>query len=365
MSGKRAVDELYPYIPPDYQISFLHIGTEKQLFLDNFILDRLDGVERVFPKPDRPEQPIIDPMETPWERNAPKGYFEHWAFVVAALHDPDDGGFKMWYIRDFEETYDKRMLCYAETTDPLHWEKPLSEKCVPFNKHKATNIALTDASEDIALALNHDRSDGSRRYLLNLNRSLLVSARRLTVDDGQRGHALAETPLPAPLLGMSRFRSGSLYSQYSHHWNILHRKRQIGRQESADFVNWSPKQVVLSADVDPNLPPNLEFHDMSVRKIGGQYIGVATEFFTEGIPSVHDFSGRHIQDYDGDSTYNHWEQAYAYFGLYASRDGIHWRRVGDRGPWATHGTPGHHDYGFFLGQRGGSVGARRQDVCAP
>ena len=29
VSGKRAVDELYPYIPPDYKILFLHIEAEK------------------------------------------------------------------------------------------------------------------------------------------------------------------------------------------------------------------------------------------------------------------------------------------------------------------------------------------------
>ena len=27
VSGKRPVDERYPYIPPDYNIPFLHIGT--------------------------------------------------------------------------------------------------------------------------------------------------------------------------------------------------------------------------------------------------------------------------------------------------------------------------------------------------
>ena len=316
------------------------------MFLDNFILDRFGGVERVFPKPDWPEHPIINPMELPWERNAPKGYFSHWAFVVAALHDPDDGKFKLWYIRDFEEVYDKRMLCYAETTASLHWEKPLSEKCVPFNEHKATNIVQLNSGEHIALALNFDRSDKSRKYLMNLRKSFLVSP------DGLQWRTVSEdTPFrkhhyQRPIWDES-IQKWISYSQYSHHWNILHRKRQIGRQESADFINWSPKRMVLSVDFDPNLPPNLEFHDMSVRKIGGQYIGIATEFLAEGIPSIHNFSGLHIPEYDGDRTYNHWEQAYAHFGLYASRDGIHWRRVGDPGPWAAHGTPGHYDYGFF------------------
>ena len=43
--GKRPPDQnRYPYFPPDYEIPFLHIGTERQLFVDNFILDHLDGV---------------------------------------------------------------------------------------------------------------------------------------------------------------------------------------------------------------------------------------------------------------------------------------------------------------------------------
>ena len=354
VSGKRPVDERYPYIPPDYNIPFLHIGTEKQLFLDNFILERFEGVERVFPKPDRPEQPIIDPMELPWEGNAPKGYFSHWAFVVAALHDPDDGKFKLWYIRDFEEVYDKRMLCYAETTAPLHWEKPLSEKCVPFNEHKATNIVQLNSGEHIALALNCDQSDKSRKYLMNLRNSFLVSPDGLQWRSVSEGTPYRKHHYQRPIWDES-IQKWISYSQYSHHWNILHRKRQIGRQESADFINWSPKRVVVSVDFDPNLTPNLEFHDMSVRKIGGQYIGIATEFLAEGIPSVHDFSGRHIPEYDGDCTYNHWEQAYAHFGLYASRDGIHWRRVGDPGPWAAHGVPGHYDYGFFADSVAGEL----------
>ena len=85
MSGERAVDKMYPHIPPDYKVPFLHIGTDKQLFLDNFILDHLEGVERVFPKPERTPEPIISTRELPWERSMAKGYFSYWAFVLAFL----------------------------------------------------------------------------------------------------------------------------------------------------------------------------------------------------------------------------------------------------------------------------------------
>lgn len=101
MSGKRPVDEFYPYIPPDYKIPFLHIGTEKQLFLNNFILDHLEGVERVFQKPKRPDEPIIRTMQLPWE-------LKPGIFPAAAIQDPVDKKSKLWYVKDRTKS-----LCYA------------------------------------------------------------------------------------------------------------------------------------------------------------------------------------------------------------------------------------------------------------
>ena len=354
MSGKRPVDSLYPYIPPDYKVPFLHIGTEKQLFLDNFILDHLEGVERVFPKPELPEEPIINTRELPWERSAVKGHFSYWTFTVAALHDPDDGKFKMWYIKDRETFGDKRTLCYAEATDPLHWEKPLSEKCIPFEGYKATNIVDDTPGENIALALNYDQSDKARKYLMNQKNVFRVSSDGLRWTTVNEGTAYPQHHYQRPIWDES-IQKWISYSQYSPHWNLLHRKRQIGRQESADFINWSPKEVVLSVDWQPNLPPNLEFHDMSVRKVGGQYIGIATEFITEPIWDANDMRGRHLLEFDGDHTYNIHGQAYAHLGLYASRDGKHWWRVGDPGPWADYGKPGAYDYGFLSASVAGQL----------
>ncbi len=68
LAGERPLDQRrYPYFPPDYTVPFLHIGTQKQLFLDNFILDHLTDVARHFPKPDRPETPVFRVGDLPWE----------------------------------------------------------------------------------------------------------------------------------------------------------------------------------------------------------------------------------------------------------------------------------------------------------
>ena len=46
ISGERppAEEPKHPYITPTYSLLFPHIGTQRQLFLDNFMLDKLEGV---------------------------------------------------------------------------------------------------------------------------------------------------------------------------------------------------------------------------------------------------------------------------------------------------------------------------------
>lgn len=342
LAGERPLDQRrYPYFPPDYAVPFLHIGTQKQLFLDNFILDHLTDVTRHFPKPDRPETPVFRVGDLPWEtRRSP--------FPTAALHDPEEGKFKLWYTNPLaEDAYGDhgQALCYAESHDCLHWEKPLSEACLPYQDHRATNIVLLDSGHHIGLVRNHDQSDPARKYLLVYNPH--DKARTLghhtmssvaASPDGRRWTVISEdTPHRhhhfQRILWDEAIQRWIAYSQYSHHWNFLHRKRQVGRQESADFINWSPKEVVLSADWDPNLPPHLEFHDMSVRKEGGLYIGLVTEFMTEPIWAVGD-------------THNWRDFAHARLALYSSRDGKRWQRAGGLDPWADNRGPGSCDYGF-------------------
>ncbi len=341
-SGSRPVDKDYPYIPPDYALHFPHIGTDRQLFLDNFILDHLSGVKRELCAPQKAPEPLLSFTDLPWEQ------VQFNPGTAGVIHDPDDGLFKMWYWQGLanDPFNTGQVLCYAESKDALHWEKPLRDDCLPFQDHTATNIVHPDISQS-GLALNHDRGDSDRKYLL-VNWPPKTAARRppgsprlSSVDaspDGIHWHNIsAESPLPhhheQKIIWDESIQRYIGYSQYSHHQNFLYRKRQIGRQESADFINWSPKEVVLSADWDANLPPDLEMHDMSVRKVGGLYIGITGEFMAE--PFWQEREGHNWRD-----------QAFCRLGLYTSRDGKRWQRVGGPEPWVDTGSPGDQDYGF-------------------
>ena len=341
-SGRRPVDRNYPYVPPDYEIPFLHIGTEKQIFLDNFILDHLDGMRRELCRPHKSEDPLLSWSNLPWEQ------VQFNPGLAGAVHDPDDGNFKMWYWQGL--TGDPfnigQVLCYAESSDALHWEKPLRDDCLPFHEHRATNIVHPDVSQS-GLVLNHDRRDPERKFLLvnwppQAARQRPPGSPRLSqVDasaDGIHWHTIsAEARFPhhheQKIFWDESIQKWVAYSQYSHHQDFLYRKRQIGRQESSDFINWSPKEVTLSADWDANLPPDLEMHDMSVRKVGGLYIGITGEFMAEAL----------WQERDG---HNWRDQAFCRLGLYTSRDGKRWQRVGGPEAWVDTGPPGAQDYGF-------------------
>ena len=334
-------DERYPYIGPDYKLPFLHVGTERQLFLDNFILDELTDVERRFPEPERPDDPVLEVGELPWEQ----------ADVVipaAALRDPNDGRFRLWYNTSLEsDPFGDRgmILCCAESSDGLHWEKQVGSDCLPCAGQQQTNVVLTDSGHHIGLVVNCDQSDPERRYLLvyNPHDEARAAGRRVASavaasPDGRRWKRVSnDTPYrhhhKQAIIWDPSSERWIAYSQYSHHWNPLYRKRQIARQTSADFIEWSPKEVVLTADRDPNLPPNLEYHDMSVRKVGGTYIGIATEFVTEPLWNHRD--GCNWRD-----------TAVARLSLQCSRDGRQWHRVGDSSPWVDNRGDGNIDSGF-------------------
>jgi hypothetical protein len=339
LARKQPIESSYPYFPPDYEIPFLHIGAERQLFLDNFMLDHLEDVERIFPEPYRPKEPILKVGELPWEQHDNP-------VPTAAIYDPDDGKFKLWYIQPPVGGFGDagRMLCYAESTDCLHWEKPLSNVCVPYEGYRETNIVRRDTTH-VTVVLNHDQSDSSRKFLMLYNphdRARAQGKHNMSAvaasPDGLRWTTISEdTPYrhhhESRIIWDNAIQKWVAYSQYSHHWNFLHRKRQIGRQESDDFIHWSPKEVVISVDWEPDLPPHLEFHEMSVRKIGELYIGIPGEFIADPLWCVRD--GHNWRDH-----------APVRLGLYCSRDGKRWQRVGGPGPWVDNRQPGSIDAGY-------------------
>ncbi len=345
-AGERPVDpRTYPYFNPDYRLPFKHIGLQKQLFLDNYILDELIDAERTVPPPQKAEPPLIEFDNLPWER------YHFTSVPAAALYDPDDQLFKMWYktlVSGNTNTSQgtEVVLCYAESDDALYWRKPLRDDCQPFEDSKKTNIVVRDFDNG-TIVLNPDRSDPQRKFLAVYNPSMDATSRGERVmsrvaasPDGISWQVISDnSPFrhhhQMRVIWDEAYRKWVGYSQASHAFASHLHVRTIGRQESTDFINWSPKQIILSSDWDPNVGPNVEFHTMSVRKEGGLYIGI-----------VEEAHGEHQWLVNRNGS-NQRDQFHTKAALYASRDGHRFFRADGYRPWADNGPPGSQYYGYF------------------
>lgn len=346
--GEWEIDaETYPYFETMYELPFIHIGVEKQLFLDNYIVEEFVDTKRIIQKPEKAILPLLEWTGLPWEQ------VQFTGVVSAALQDPDDGIFKMWYLvsQNGDPVDRKDLLCYAESVDGLNWEKPLTRDFLPYKGYNETNIVLKDVAQS-TVVLNNDQSEPEKKYLMIYNpcqeakrKAQGKISRTLASPDGKSWNIVNEdTPYKFQhqprVIWDNSIEKWVAYSQYSHEWNIDHR-RKIGRQESTDFINWSPKEAIMDAAYDPNVDPDIEFHDMSVRKEGGLYIGIMAEA-----------KGEHFW-YNNKENANIKDQFHTKMFLCVSRNGRQFTRINISEPWVDNGEPGSQDYGYSCNSSAG------------
>ena len=99
----------------------MHIGTNKQLFIDDEIVDSTARITRSWHQfRPHPGYPLLVP-EKPWE-------LANYLYGTV-MRDPGDGSFRMWYTNSgigsqiSSDEY-RVQVCYATSTDGLGWERP-------------------------------------------------------------------------------------------------------------------------------------------------------------------------------------------------------------------------------------------------
>ena len=110
-----------------------NIGSRLELFVDDWLIDRMDGVERVLHSPVPQDVALL--CDAPWEGNSSK--------QVTVF---EDGGLYRMYYRgsqvDYtpgEMTNHHQVTCYAESADGIRWKKP-SLGLVEFDGSTDNNI---------------------------------------------------------------------------------------------------------------------------------------------------------------------------------------------------------------------------------
>jgi len=250
------------------------IGTKRQLFLDNWIIDKTDNLERRVEKPVKyADNPVLQ-RDKPWDASRCDLYGSMvWNAQAEKL--------QLFYSAVSTAEYHDDRLGYAESIDFGHtWIKPEFD-FIPFGKHKKTNLILLPQCQFMAgpcvFRDEHD-SDPSRRYKL------------FTSDYGGRQDGYpCETGMYVACSADGIHWDPSAYKRIlplvsdtaqcafwderiGKYVGYVRKKpklygRSVARTESVDFEHWSPPELCFKNTW------RRAFYSMGVTPYEGIYIG--------------------------------------------------------------------------------------------
>lgn len=287
----------------------IDIGTRRELLLDDYLLESLDGAELALNRP-QPREVAIE-HDAPWEGNV---CFYHTVF--------QDGGLYRMYYRgshydENEQKMQHQVVCYAESRDGIVWEKP-ELGLVEFAGSKKNNIIWDGlGSHNFAPFLDANPAAPTDQRYKALASKGMEGLYAFGSPDGVRWRMLREEPV---------ITQGKFDSQNLAFWDVergryvdFHRDfrqvegeggvRDIVTCTSDDFFDWSePRWLQYPGAPDEHLYTNQINPYPRAPHI---YIGFPKRFMPERRVFEHQYKG--VSD--------------AVF--MSSRDGVSFRRWGE------------------------------------
>ena len=305
----------------------LSVGKNKQLFIDDFVVDSRESLLRVIHHPERyPQNPILTGTQ-PWEK---------WLLEVngrPVLYDEDAKQFRMYYGANLDDANaangTRYKVCYAVSKDGIHWTRvPLGQ--VEWEGSRANNILQWGENWMRRPNVIFDPADP------DVNRRF-----KMTYVDVIAGHSFIAKgyshdgihwrlngdgkPIPgganSNLLGWDpHIGRYVLYPRVAGPPTTpgTTRSDAVGRSTSVDFISWSEPQRVLAAGPADS---NRDFKGLAAFLYSDVYLGMLWVF-------------------EGDKS--------AQAELAFSRDGSEWQRVSPGEIFFRQGEPGSWDSNGIL-----------------
>lgn len=341
------------------------IGHERQLFIDGRFIEASAGIALTMNPPVQHPEPVLV-ADRPWEPMGLAGY-------ATVLREPD-GRYRMWYggvCKIGLPSEGAIRLCYAESSDGVHWEKPTIGR-LNFEGSKDNNIVappLERQSMQGATVYRDEDAPPDRRYRLwtkfrPTDDELAAGAKpglyAMHSPDGIDWTIDENQPNPQEVacdtqnmfffdhrigrwVGYTRNKRTQWVGEAAEARG--HRYRSIARMTSPDFVNWSnvsmeETQTVIAPDQRDRWAPTPD-GEITARTQVDVYTSCAMPY-----PWAQDV---YIAM---PAMYYHWDESEAPakmdVQLLTSRDGIRWRRQGDRAPFLRLGRDGSRSSGMIM-----------------
>ena len=272
---------------------------ERYLLLDSRIIEKTENVQLTVGTVHKDENNPLFKEDKPWEPRFDNPY-------CSIIYDEEEKIFKCWYsifiksgpVGDFPgegiPSEERAWLdwtegdrdfgvCYATSTDGIHWEKP-ELGLIEFNGSKKNNIVIK-FEHGVTVIKDLHETDPQKRYKaihpMSGNSAVWFSADGIhwgekidigPFDDGDTNNCVWWDPDFKKYVIITRHWGGETtpgrYGSGGH--------RQKSRSESADFLNWSKPEIVIDG-----LDLRMQIHDMPVVRHAGVYIGMVGLFDIE------------------------------------------------------------------------------------
>ena len=263
----------------------------KQLFIDDHIIEKLQGAEKILNQPVKhPGNPILV-KDKPWEVSHPNGY-------ASVIYDKEEKIYKLWYQTQIPKVKPSvRLLAYATSTDGIKWDKPI------INKKDGTNIVFHSklpGFQGAGVFKDPVETDPSKRYKMMFSANQDGTARTWSTNVAYSPDGIHWTDEPKnPVTPFSDTQSCPFWDarrgRYVSHLRWGPANARIATMiESEDFIHWSPKATIMSrgmvGDSWPrhkmDLPFNTKHYAMQPMQYGGVYIGLLWAYHGETIQPI-------------------------------------------------------------------------------
>lgn len=225
----------------------LEIGSRRELFVDDYLVDKLQGAELRLHQP-QPQETVFR-FDQPWD-----GLYSGYVTILK------DGDLYRMYYRGMPEAkhdFDTEVTCMAESKDGIHWERPklglfevkgTKENNVIVRRHRIChNFApFVDTNPDAPADQRYKALGGSGEAGL----FAFVSA------DGIRWRPLQEEAVfrnePVDFDSQNNAFWSETEKQYVLYFRVWPQGvRWIARTTSRDFVHWEKPGVLLDVSGTP------------------------------------------------------------------------------------------------------------------
>ena len=320
----------------------LDCGLETVLLIDNATVADRWGVRRVLNVPIKePHNPVLMP-DTPWEDGVGG---------PNVIYDEEAGLFRMWYgvtdwsawlhqfrFKDWKAERDgyPYFICYAESRDGVHWNKPLIEG-KHYKQYEKTNVVVKgrQKAQSPRVMLNPPSTGQPERFLMTYKDNLPAGYGCLCLAYSDDGIHWRDDDRNPAFIGLRDTWQNMIYDQWRERWLLFGRpictagvvdvpggptehnyKRRTSVAVGDTPFDFHPPRVVIW----PEETDEPDIDHMVVSRVGSHFLGFLGQM---GPPPNMEFR----------------------LHLAFSGDGIRWNLLPDRPVYLPHGGPDSFDSG--------------------